>query len=115
MGMSLLLGSGMLVAGPVISGCAAGVSGAEWAATEGAMGRINMQEVEEAFKKSQTVEQFEQRLNEIYEGDGIVLVQAKDEDGKRVIEGYEDLNNDNDIVPEQDDLLFTITNENDSN
>ena len=115
MGMSLLLGSGMVVTGPVMAGCTSGVSGTDWAATEGAIGRINMEEVEEAFKKSQTVEQFEKRLNEIYEGDGIVLVRAKDEDGKRVIEGYEDLNNDDDIVPEQDDPLFTITNENDSN
>ena len=117
MGMSLLLGAGMVVAGPVIAGCVpgSGVSADKWAATEGAIGRINMEEVEEAFKKSRTVEQFEKRLNEIYEGDGIVLVRAKDEDGKRVIEGYEDLNKDDDIVPEQDDLLFTITNENDSN
>ena len=116
-GMSLLLGSSMMVAGPVLAGCvpSSGVSHADWAATEGAMGRINLEVVEEAFKKSQTVEEFEKRLNEIFEGDGIVLVRAKDEDGKRVIEGYEDLNNDNDIVPEQDDLLFTITNENDSN
>ena len=74
-----------------------------------------MEEVEEAFKKSQTVEDFEKRLNEIYEGDGLVLVRAKDEEGQRVIEGYEDLNRDNDIVPEQDDLLFTITNEGGSN
>jgi len=118
MGMSLLLGSSVMVAGPVIAGCVPGsanVSHADWAATEGAMGRINMEEVEEAFKKSQTVEEFEKRLNEIYEGDGIVLVRAKDEDGKRVIEGYEDLNKDDDIVSEQDDLLFTITNDNDSN
>ncbi len=115
MGMTLLLGSSMLVAGPALAGCATGVSAEDWAATEGAIGRINMEEVEEAFKKSQSVEQFEKRLNEIYEGDGIVLVRAKDEEGKRVIEGYEDLNNDDDIVPEEDDLLFTITNENDSN
>ncbi len=115
MSMSLLLGSSMMVAGPVIAGCATGVSADDWAATEGAIGRINMEEVEEAFKKSQTVEEFEKRLNEIYEGDGIVLVRAKDEEGKRVIEGYEDLNNDDDIVPEQDDLLFTITNEGDAN
>ena len=115
--MSLILGSSMVVAGPVLAGCvpSSGVSHADWAATEGAMGRINMDAVQDAFKKSQTVEEFEKRLNEIYEGDGIILVRAKDEDGKRVIEGYEDLNNDNDIVPEQDDLLFTITNENDSN
>ena len=115
MGMSLVLGSSMMVAGPVIAGCSSGVSADQWAATEGAIGRINMEEVEEAFKKSQTVEEFEKRLNEIYEGDGIVLVRAKDEEGKRVIEGYEDLNKDDDITPEQDDLLFTITNEGGSN
>ena len=86
MSMSLLLGSTMLVAGPVIAGCATGVSGDDWAATEGAIGRINMEEVENAFKKSQTVEEFEKRLNEIYEGDGIVLVRAKDDEGQRVIE-----------------------------
>lgn len=115
MSMSLLLGSSLMVAGPVIAGCASGASADDWAATEGAIGRINMEEVEEAFKKSQTVEQFEKRLNEIYEGDGIVLVRAKDEDGKRVIEGYEDLNKNNDLDPDVDDLLFTITNEGGSN
>ena len=115
--MSLALGSSMMVAGPVIAGCSSGVSADQWAATEGAIGRINMEEVEEAFKKSQTVEEFEKRLNEIYEGDGIVLVRAKDEDGKRVIEGYEDLNSDGEIDIEvgQDDLLFTITNEGGNN
>ena len=110
LGMSLLMGSGILVAG-----CTSGVTADKWAATEGAIGRINMEEVEEAFKKSQTVEQFEKRLNEIYEGDGIVLIRAKDEDGKRVIEGYEDLNRNFEVDPEKDDLLFTITNEGDSN
>lgn len=109
------MGSSMIVAGPVIAGCSTGVSADDWAATEGAIGRINMEEVEEAFKKSQTVEDFEKRLNEVYEGDGIVLVRAKDEEGKRVIEGYEDLNGNDDLDPEQDDLLFTITNENGSN
>ena len=113
--MSLVLGASMVVAGPVLAGCSRGASADDWAATEGAIGRINMEEVEEAFKKSKTVEQFEKRLNEIYEGDGIVLIRAKDEEGKRVIEGYEDLNNDDDINPEQDDLLFTITNENGNN
>ena len=113
--MSLVLGASMMVAGPVLAGCSSGASADKWAATEGAIGRINMEEVEEAFKKSQTVEQFEKRLNEIYEGDGIVLVRAKDEDGKRVIEGYEDLDRDFELNPERDDLLFTITNEGGAN
>jgi hypothetical protein len=115
MSLSLVLGASMMVAGPVIAGCSSGVSADQWAATEGAIGRINMEEVENAFKKSETVEQFEKRLNEIYEGDGIVLVRAKDEDGKRVIEGFEDLDRDFDLDPARDDLLFTITNEGGTN
>lgn len=115
MSLSLVLGASMMVAGPVIAGCSSGVSADQWAATEGAIGRINMEEVEDAFKKSQTVEEFEKRLNEIYEGDGIVLVRAKDEEGKRVIEGFEDLDGDFDLDPARDDLLFTITNEGGAN
>jgi len=115
MGMSLILGSAMMVAGPVMAGCSTGVSADQWAATEGAIGRINMDAVQEAFEKSKSVEEFEQRLNEIYEGDGIVLIRAKEQDGKRIIEAFEDLDKDNDIDPGKDDLLFTITNENDSN
>ena len=115
MGMSLLLGAGMVVAGPVITGCASGVTSADWAATEGAMGRINMDEVKSAFENSKSIEEFEKRLNEIYEGDKIVLVRAKEEDGKKTLEAFEDLNGDGEMDPNQDDLLFTITNENDSN
>ena len=115
MGMSLILGSSMMVAGPVIAGCSTGVSADEWATTEGAIGRINMEAVQEAFEKSQSVEEFEKRLNEIYEGDGIVLIRAKEEGGKRIIEAFEDLDKNGDLEPGKDDLLFAITNENGSN
>lgn len=115
MGMSLVLGSAMMVAGPVMAACSTGVSADEWAATEGAIGRINMDAVQEAFEKSQSVEEFEKRLNEIYEGDGIVLIRVKEEGGKRIIEAFEDLDKDNDLDPGKDDLLFTIANENDTN
>ena len=115
MGMPLILGSAMMVAGPVIAGCSTGVSADEWAATEGAIGRINMEAVQEAFEKSKSVEEFEKRLNEIYEGDGIVLIRAKEEGGKRTIEAFEDLDRNGDLEPGQDDLLFAITNENGSN
>ena len=115
MGMSLILGSAMMVTGPVLAGCSTGVSANDWAATEGAIGRINMDAVQEAFEKSQSVEEFENRLNEIYEGDGIVLIRAKEEGGKRIIEAFEDLDKNSDLDPGKDDLLFTITNENDTN
>ena len=91
MGMSLLLASGMLVSGPVLAGCTTGVSAEDWAATEGAIGRINMEAVQEAFEKSKSVEEFEKRLNEIYEGDGIVLIRAKEEGGKGIINGSGDV------------------------
>ena len=55
MGMSLILGSAIMVAGPVMAGCSTGVSADEWAATEGAIGRINMEAVQEAFEKSKSV------------------------------------------------------------
>ena len=48
LGMSLILGSAMMAAGPVMAGCSTGVSADEWAATEGAIGRINMEAVQEA-------------------------------------------------------------------
>jgi hypothetical protein len=115
MGMSLILGSAMMVVGPVIAGCSTGVSADEWATSEGAIGRINMDAVQEAFEKSGSVEEFEKRLNEIYEGDGIVLIRAKEEGGKRTIEAFEDLDKNNDLEPGKDDLLFTITNEDGSN
>ena len=118
MGMSLLLGSGVMVAGPVIAGCVPGsttVTHADWAVTEGAMGRINMDALQDAFEKAKSIEEFEKRLNEIYEGDNLVLVRAKEEGGKRTIEAFEDLNKDGEMDPASDDLLFTITNENNSN
>ena len=54
MGMSLILGSTMMVAGPVLAGCSTGVSADDWAATEGAIGRINMDAVQEALDRKST-------------------------------------------------------------
>ena len=110
-GVPLFLGAGMMVAGPVIAGCTADVTHAEWAATEGAIGRINLDDVQVAFQKSTSTEAFEKRVNEIYEGDGIVLFRAKEENRKRILEAFEDLNKDGQIDPGKDDLLFTITND----
>ncbi len=102
--------AGALVAsGPAIAACGnSGPTYDEWAATDGAAGRINLDEVQAAFKSSKSGTEFEKRVNEIFEGDGIILVRVKQEAGGTIIEGWENLNN-NFIIDETDDLLFTIT------
>ena len=104
--------AGALVASaPVIAACSTGPTYEQWAETDGAAGRINLDEVQEAFKKSESPTEFEKRVNEIYEGDGLVLIRAKQEDtGLLVVEGWEDLSNpaNHTIDETSDDLLFSI-------
>ena len=46
--------------------------------------------------------------NEIYEGDGLILIRAKQDGDALTLEGWEDLNGDNTIDDAQDDQLFSI-------
>ena len=105
-GTALSLG-GIVAAAPLIAACG-GDSYEDWAATDGAAGRINLDDVQEAFKDSKSATEFEQRVNEIYEGDGLVLIRARQDGEMLTLEGWEDLNNDNAIEDADDDLLFTI-------
>ena len=97
-----------LMAGPVAVACSSGPTFDDWAATDGAAGRINLDEVQEAFKKSSSATEFEDKVNQIYEGDGIVLIRAKQDGESRTVEGWEDLNKSKEIDDGTDDLLFTI-------
>ncbi|MCH7506774.1 MAG: hypothetical protein IID60_05685 [Proteobacteria bacterium] len=72
-----------------------------------------MDEVQKAFRESESVTQFEKRVNEIFEGDGIILVRAKQEPDALVIEGWEDLSGNSEIDDESDDKLFDIVERND--
>ncbi len=107
----------MVVAGPVLAACSSGPTYDQWAATDGAAGRINLEAVQDAFKKSKSVSEFEGKVNEIYEGDGIILIRARQEgDGERLtLEAYEDLNKDGTISETGDDLLFEIVQNNNQN
>ena len=105
----------MIVGGPVLAACAPGATYDAWAATDGAAGRINLDAVQDAFKDSDSVTEFERRVNEIYEGDGIVLIRAKQDGQRLTLEGFEDLNKSNEIEDEKDDLLFSIVKEKDQN
>ncbi len=106
LGTALSLG-GIVAAGPLIAACG-GPSYEDWAATDGAAGRINLDDVQQAFKDSDSATDFERRVNEIYEGDGIVLIRAKQDGEVLTLEGWEDLNNDNEIDDANDDQLFAI-------
>ena len=106
--------AGLAVASaPVAAACSSGPSYEDWAATDGAAGRINLDEVQTAFKGVKSVTDFENRVNQIYEGDGLVLIRAEQTDTALVLEGWEDLNGNHSIDDQQDERLFTITEKND--
>lgn len=103
---------GMVAGAPLIAACG-GPSYESWAATDGAAGRINLDDVQEAFKDSKSATEFENRVNEIYEGDGIILIRAQQDGSRLTLEGWEDLNASNGIEDARDDLLFSIVKQND--
>lgn len=106
----------MVVAGPVLAACSPGPTYDQWAATDGAAGRINLEAVQDAFKKSKSVSEFEGKVNEIYEGDGIILIRARQDGENLTLQAYEDLNKNGDIDGETgDDLLFEIVQSNGNN
>lgn len=107
---------GLAVAtGPTLAACSTGPSYEEWAETDGAAGRINLDAVQEAFKASKSATDFEKRVNEIYEGDGFILVRAQQVDGQLILEGWEDLDSNTLISEQADDQLFSITQHKDNN
>ena len=112
-GLAMVAGT-MVVAAPVAAACSQGPTFEDWAATDGAAGRINLDEVQKAFQKSQDASEFEQRVNEIYEGDGLVLIRASQDGETLVLEGFEDLNSNSEIDDTADDLLFSIVKDHDN-
>ena len=107
-----LFAGGMVAGSPLIAACG-GPSYDSWAATDGAAGRINLDDVQQAFKESRSATDFESRVNEIYEGDGIILIRAQQDGDRLTLEGWEDLNGSNEIEDARDDLLFSIVKNND--
>lgn len=105
----------LVVAAPILSACSSGPSAEAWAATDGAAGRINLDDVQDAFKDSESATEFEKKVNEIYEGDNIVLIRANQNGDSLELEGWEDLNGNQTIDDSSDDRLFGILQENDRN
>ena len=107
LGTAISLG-GIIAVSPIMAACGGGSSYEDWAATDGAAGSINLDDVQSAFKGSQSATDFEQKVNQIYEGDGLILVRAKQDGNQLTLEGWEDLNNNNEIDDDSDDKLFSI-------
>lgn len=110
--MAMLAGVSLLAA-PVAAACDSGPTYEDWAATDGAAGRINLDEVQQAFKDSNSATEFEKRVNEIYEGDGIVLIRVEQDGSRTNLEAWEDLNKSKEIEDGIDDRLFSIVKDND--
>ena len=70
-----------------------------------------MHDVQQAFRDSPDVAAFEKRVNEIYEGDWLVLVQTSVDQDRVFLEGWEDLNGSGEIEDGADDKLFEIFGE----
>ena len=98
-----LVGSGTI-------GCGAKASAQQdWIATDAATGRINLDAVKDALESSKDLSEFEKRVNEIYEGDNLVLIMVEDNETQIIISGFEDLNQSSAIEEAEDEKLFSIT------
>ena len=110
-----IISGAIIAAGPLLVACGGGPTYDEWAATDGAAGRINLDDVQEAFRQSKSATDFERRVNQIYEGDALIYIRARQDGEALTLEGWEDLNGNNEIDDGQDDLLFSIVEEQDQN
>jgi len=101
--------SGIIAGGSIFSLGACSRQGDQWAETSGQAGQINLEAVEEAMQKSKDVSEFEKRVNEIYQGDEVVLIEVKNaEGGEQLVSGYADLNDNGRIDYDEDEKLFTF-------
>lgn len=110
--------AGAIVGGSIITfsgceGCAGRRSTTyQWAETKGRASRIDLEAVEKAMRESKDVTEFERKVNEIYEGDELVLIEVKNiSSSLQDVSGYADIN-DNGRIDDQDEKLFTFRRKN---
>jgi len=111
-GLMLKYGSiaatGVIAGGSLISLNSCSDRKEQWAETSGKAGQINLEEVEKAMEKSKDVTEFEKRVNEIYTGDEMVLIEVENKGQEQLVSGYSDLNDNLKIDHDSDDKLFTF-------
>lgn len=93
----------------LMTGCGKDDYRSHWKKSNGTQGLINMRAVKDAFNKRKEAKEFEKRLNEIFEGDNLVLIKSDKVEGGFKLEAFEDLDNNKEIDSNKDDLLFVLT------
>jgi hypothetical protein len=79
-----------------------------WVTTENTNVPINWDKVNEAYQKAEGPEDFERRVNEIYEGAEVVSVAVQDVDDRtQVVTGFFDRDGDGSV--DEDEKVFSIT------
>jgi hypothetical protein len=106
--LAAVLGVSLAIGG---AGCSSDDSSNErWATTENTNVKIDWDKVNEAYKSAEGPEDFEKRLNEIYEGDEIISVHIQDADDKsQTVTGFFD--KDSSGTVEEPEKIFTIKRE----
>jgi hypothetical protein len=107
----ILLAAAVAVGPMTIAGCSQEPQRTErWATTENTNVAIDWDKVNEAYKQANGPEDFEKRVNEIYEGSEVISVAVRD-DGTRaqVVTGFFDRNKSGSV--DEDEKIFTITRE----
>ncbi|MEI6890855.1 MAG: hypothetical protein V5783_01675 [Pontiella sp.] len=79
-----------------------------WENSHGTQGFINLNDVREAFRSNESMQTFENRVNEIFEGDNLIVFEAKELGNGFELKGYEDLDASKSKTS-KDDLLFTLS------
>jgi hypothetical protein len=80
----------------------------DWENSHGTQGFINLNDVRDAFRANDSMQEFEIRVNEIFEGDNLVVFEAKEISKGFELKGYEDLDSSKSKT-NKDDLLFTLS------
>jgi hypothetical protein len=82
----------------------------KWMETPGTANRINLDAVQKALETAVTIQDFEKRINEIYEGPHLVLMEIKQEARfQKGISVYEDVDDNKILKSETDYLLFSAS------
>lgn len=95
-----------LTAASFVTGC--NKDGKKWANSPGTNGFINLDAVKEAFIKNPEAGGFEGKVNEIFEGDNLIIFASTKGNSGFVYKAFEDLNKDK-AVDSGDEVLFTLT------
>lgn len=96
-----------MLATTALAGCTRDQGNERWATTSNTTVEIDWDKVQEAYREANGPQDFEQRVNEIYEGDELVSVAVQDQDAKtQVVTGFFDKNANGKV--EEEEKIFEL-------